>query len=418
MNHDRTLRNLAPRWPGGDIKRLPFSYVLFLLPAVLLIWPLGGIVRSQAAAIGHGLAPAPVAAPPRAPSLSDPLIDRLAAGAQISADGRVIVYTAPEAGCVQPCPAQVLVEDTATGKREIVSLGLAGMAANGTIQDPSLSRDGRYVTYSSPASNLVQGDTNAASDIFIYDRTARATRRLSLAPDGRQADGDSYTPALSADGRFITFVSYAGNLAAGDTNQRADVFLANLEKGDIRRLSVDAAGQQANRDAHRPAISADGKMVLFSSAADNLVSGDTNAAEDVFMMDIEKGGIERLSVALRGSQADGDSFDAVMSMDGGYVAFASYAKSLTSDNNPGVNVFLRDLKTNETHCVSCDLMLREGGQAAWKPRFNPDGSLLLFEMLIRPASADAAQRIWQVYGYDRQHDQVYRLTVAQDGSGT
>jgi len=288
--------------------------------------------------------------------------------------------------------------------------------------DASLSRDGRFVVYASSATNLVEGDTNSASDIFLYNIDARQTLRISLTPSGGQAAGASYSPAISTDGRFVTFISYADNLVAGDTNGHADVFLVDLEDGVTRRLSTDEFGRQANRDAHHPSISGDGKTVVFSSSAGNLVVGDTNTVEDVFLVDVEQGKIQHLSMANDGSLAEGDSFDAAISADGRSIAFASYATNLSSEKNSAVNVFLYDLTSGVTRCVSCDLVQRGEGQAAWKPRFAPDGRLLLFDVLSPPSIVQFAGSTWQAYVYDSEHDFVYRLAnekiastaVAQD----
>lgn len=413
MNLDRTIGNIFPKIPVIESKRLIIA-LASLGALAILIWLVNGAVIARTEVFIRRVFDVPAAMPSYSPLLSDPLIERLASGAQISADGLTLVYSAEGIECRQPCQARVVIEDLASEEMEIASLGIFETPADAEAVHPSISGDGRLVVYSSPATNLVSRDTNVASDIFLYERNTGKNRRVSLGVDGAQADGDSYEPAISADGHYVTFVSYAENLVEGDTNRSADVFLADLEKSTIRRLSVNAFGGQANRDIHNPVISADGKIVAFSSAADNLVAADANASEDVFVVSVETGEISLLSAAKDGSQADGDSFDPALAADGRLLAFASYASNLTDEKNGAVNVFLYDALTHSTRCVSCEAMQRDGSQAAWKPRFAPDGRLLLFEMYI-PVNASQAQNLWQSYAYDCEHDQVYRLAVGEAG---
>ena len=162
-----------------------------------------------------------------------------------------------------------------------------GTQANGDSASPAISADGRYVAFGSDASNLVPGDTNGTSDVFVRDLRSGTTQRVSVATDGTQANGDSDSPAISADGRYVAFASYASNLVPGDTNGTADVFVRDLRSGTTRRVSVATDGTQANGDSGSPAISADGRYVAFESDASNLVPGDTNHCVDVFVRDLK-----------------------------------------------------------------------------------------------------------------------------------
>jgi Tol biopolymer transport system component len=141
------------------------------------------------------------------------------------------------------------------------------------------------VAFESFASNLVAGDTNGTAEVFVRDRVAQLTRRVSVGPGGQQANSGSFDPAISADGRFVAFPSSATNLVAGDTNDTFDVFVRDREAQLTRRVSVGAAGQQANSYSFDPAISAHGRFVAFVSVASNLVAGDTNNTHDVFVRD-------------------------------------------------------------------------------------------------------------------------------------
>ena len=134
---------------------------------------------------------------------------------------------------------------------------------------PAISADGRYVAFWSGASNLVPGDTNEHYDVFVRDRQLGTTDRVSVASNGTQANGDSAFPAISADGRYVTFESEASNVVPGDTNHARDVFVRDLRSGTTERVSVATDGTQANGDSLIPAISADGRYVAFDSAASN-----------------------------------------------------------------------------------------------------------------------------------------------------
>jgi Tol biopolymer transport system component len=180
--------------------------------------------------------------------------------------------------------------------------------------EAATSADGRYVALSSNASNLVAGDTNEASDVFLRDRRAGTTTRISVSRDGAQALGPSYGPAISADGRYVTFTSRAANLVPGDTNNDvSDVFLRNIRTAATRRVSVSTAGGQATSDSWGAMISAHGRDVAFISDASNLVPGDTNDVSDVFLRNLRIPATSRISVSSTGAQAQGPSYDLAIS---------------------------------------------------------------------------------------------------------
>jgi LPXTG-site transpeptidase (sortase) family protein len=139
------------------------------------------------------------------------------------------------------------------------------------------------VAFESPASNLVSGDTNGDHDIFVHDRQTGMTTRVSVASDGTQANSYSYASSLSADGRYVAFSSDASNLVSGDTNGEFDIFVHDRRTGGTARVSLASDGSQGNGLSYAPSISADGRFVVFGSSASNLVSGDTNGVMDVFL---------------------------------------------------------------------------------------------------------------------------------------
>ena len=133
------------------------------------------------------------------------------------------------------------------------------------------------------ANNLVPGDTNGKSDIFVDDRQTHSIERVSLAADGTQGNGESFAPSVSSDGRYVAFYSDASNLVPGDSNGTNDVFVVDRQTDMIERVSMAADGTQGNGSSIGGSISADGRYVGLTSEASNLVSGDTNGVSDVFV---------------------------------------------------------------------------------------------------------------------------------------
>ena len=207
------------------------------------------------------------------------------------------------------------------------------------------------------------GDTNGAPDVFVHDRRTGAIERVSVDSAGGQANGGNFAPAISASGRYVAFESDASNLVAGDTNRSDDVFVHDRRTGATERVSVDGAGGQANDASFGPlAISANGRYVAFASIASNLVAGDTNNEADLFVRDRRTGSTERVSVDGAGGQANGGSFFPAISASGRYLAFYSFASNLVAgDTNETYDVFVRDRRTGATERVSVD---GAGGQAS------------------------------------------------------
>ncbi len=168
---------------------------------------------------------------------------------------------------------------------ERVSVHSAGTEGNGTSFDGSISADGRFVAFHSAATNLVPGDTNDDTDIFVRDRQLGLTERVSVRSGSGQVYGDSEYPSISAGGRYVAFQSYAYDLVPGDTDGYLDIFVRDRQLGLTERVSVDSTGAQGNGDSPDPSISADGRFVAFRSFATNLVTGDTNMVHDVFVHD-------------------------------------------------------------------------------------------------------------------------------------
>jgi Tol biopolymer transport system component len=184
------------------------------------------------------------------------------------------------------------------GTTQRVSVAAGGaQALGGDSTQPSISADGRYVAFASEATNLVPADTNGLTDIFVHDRDKGSTERVNVAAGGVQAvGGHSFYPAISADGRYVAFVSDAANLVPGDTNNSWDIFLHDRQTGTTERVSVGGGGSQADAGSARPSISGDGRYVAFESGAMNLVPGDTNDVVDIFVHDRRTNKTTRVSL--------------------------------------------------------------------------------------------------------------------------
>ena len=281
--------------------------------------------------------------------------------------------------------AGIAVPAWAGDATELVSARASGAPANGAsgeIYGPAISARGRYVAFASQATNLVQGDTNQNLDVFVHDRRTGTTERVSLGLGGAQGNGASSDldyPAISADGRYVAFSSDADNLVRGDTNEATDVFVRDRRTGITERVSLGRGRAQANGGSHGPVISADGRYVAFSSDADNLVRGDTNEATDVFVRDRWTGTTDRVSLGRGGAQGDDASGfypgDVDISADGRLVAFASFASNLVQgDTNFEQNVFVRDRRTGRTEAVSLGKKFLTGSQ----PAISADGRYVAF----------------------------------------
>src|SRR5262245_35592588 len=198
------------------------------------------------------------------------------------------------------------------------------------------SGDGRFVAFHSGASNLVAVDTNGADDVFVHDRQLGTTELVSVATDGTQGNSDSDRPWISADGRFVAFRSNASNLVAGDTNAKNDVFVRDRQLGTTERVSVSTGGVQGNLGSFFASISGDGRFVAFASHASNLVAADTNGVDDVFVRDRLLGTTERVSVDSGGAEGNHHSVYLMISRDGLFVTFRSNASDLVAGDTNGV----------------------------------------------------------------------------------
>ncbi len=262
----------------------------------------------------------------------------------ISADGRFVGFESFAADLVPGDTnwnLDVFVFDTQTDSLERVSVSSGGIEGDGYSSNCSISGNGRYVAFESSAGNLVPGDTNGQADVFVFDRTSATIDRVSVADGGGQGNSASLKPSISADGRYVAFESSASNLVSGDTNGKTDVFVFDRTTATIDRVSVADDGGQGLSLSGAPSICADGRYVAFQSYASNLVPGDTNNAYDIFVRDRLERKLDRISMGHDGAEADDASFLPSISTDGRSVAFESMAPNLVpADGNGFQDIFL------------------------------------------------------------------------------
>jgi uncharacterized repeat protein (TIGR01451 family) len=251
------------------------------------------------------------------------------------------------------------VAQPAPGFTELVSVSSAGVQGDQDSELPSVSADGRFVAFASLAQNLVPGDTNQSADIFVRDRVLGTTERVSVSSKGGQGDGHSGLldlmggPSISGDGRYVAFSSEATNLVRGDRNANADVFVHDRLTGLTTRESVGTNGAEANGGGTEPDISRDGRVVAFVSFSDNLVP-DQNFTGDVFVRDRQAGTTERISQAPDGSDANSQSFTPVLNADGRFVYFTSFASNLVAgdSDNQDIDAYLFDRQTKTMTAIT------------------------------------------------------------------
>jgi Tol biopolymer transport system component len=316
-----------------------------------------------------------------------------------------------------------------------VSVDSAGNQGDDASYSPAISADGRYVAFGSKASNLVPGDTNGTYDVFVHDRHTGVTERVSVDSAGNEGNDQSWGPAISTDGRYVAFGSWASNLVPGDTNGTYDVFVHDRHTGITERVSVDTAGVQANDQSGSPAISADGRYVAFHSWASNLVADDTNTCEtwpkpgqcpDVFVHDRQTGITERVSVDSAGNQGNGRSGGPAMSADGRYVAFSSRASNLVADDTNGAwDAFVHDRDTGATRRVSVDSSGKQWNRSSGGSAMSADGRYVaLYSEFAGPISClppgygpgEGYEGCSEVFVHDRQTGTTEWVSVDSGGS--
>lgn len=343
----------------------------------------------------------------------------------VSTDGRFVVFQS-EATTLDPADsnqvADCFVRDRLLRTTRRFSVTSTGAPANAPSLFPAISGDGRFAAFVSEANNVVAGDTNNAADIFVHELSTAAVTRVSVSSAGAQANGYSHSPVFSEDGRFVAFVSTAGNLVAGDTTAfpNGDIFVRDRLNGTTTRVSVSTAGVEGNGDSSRPSISADGRFVSFTSLANNLVAGDTNNAHDVFVHDRQTGATTRVSVSTGAVLGDRGSYSflGALSANGRFVTFASEARNLvTGDANNAIDVFVHDRNTAVTTRVSRLASGPDGNRdAGLSPSISDDGRYVTFTSFASNMVTGDTNNHLDAFIHDRNTNTIARAAIASTGA--
>lgn len=309
----------------------------------------------------------------------------------ISGDGRVVAFDAEATNLVagdDNGQVDVFAHDRVSGVTELVSVSGSGAQGNDASAWPSVDANGTLVAFHSAADNLVPDDANDALDVFVRDRLHGTTERISVSRNGRDTNGQSFFPEITPTGRWVAFVSDARNLVLGDTNHVTDAFVRDRLAGTTERVSLTDDGSEGNSSTTGVAISANGRWVAFSSFASNFVPGDDNGAFDVFLRDRVTGRTVLVSESTSGGPGDGPSAGVTISDDGRSVAFYSDATDLVpGDTNATRDIFVRDVVTGTTERVSVGSDEREANSPSWfsvhggsaRPDSNADGRYVTFD---------------------------------------
>jgi Tol biopolymer transport system component len=302
----------------------------------------------------------------------------------ISGDGRYVAFVSDSDNLVGGDGNgffDIFVRDLQSEKTIRVSVTSGGGESDGVSFNPSISADGRYAAFDSDG-DLVAADTGNYYDIFVRDLSAGTTIRASVRSDGSEGNGHSYSPSISGDGRYVAFESFATDLVAEGTNGNGHIFVRDLLSGTNAIVSVNSGGDQGNGDSYAPSISADGRYVAFMSDATNLLGlgNDTNGWSDIFVHDLQTGATTRVSVDSSENQGNGNSNFPSISSHGRYVAFMSDASNLVGDDiNGSSDVFVHDLQTGATTRVSVDSSENQGNGNSSAPAISANGQCVTFE---------------------------------------
>ncbi|NJN95284.1 MAG: hypothetical protein HC875_14840 [Anaerolineales bacterium] len=340
----------------------------------------------------------------------------------MSANGQYITFESTASNLVSGdtngMAADVFIHNRQTGQIGLISVTSSGTSGNDFSYAPSISTDGRYVTFASDASNLVSGDTNGMEDVFIRDRQTNQTSLVSIASNNTQGTGNSFAPAISSDGCCIAFESYASNLVSGDTNGVEDIFVRDWQTGQTSLISITSNGTSGNAPSYTPSISADGRYVVFASDASDLVNNDTNGAvADVFVRDRQTGQTSLVSVASNSTQGNDFSSFPSISADGCCVAFVSQGTNLvSSDTNNSADVFIRNLKTNQTRRVSISSGGVQGNGTSNFPSISTDGRYISFSSTASNLVSGDTNGNIDIFVHDLQTGKTTRVSVTSNGT--
>ena len=326
----------------------------------------------------------------------------------ISADGRFVAFDSIASNLDGDATDDVFVRDLQTNTTTLVSRadGAAGAKGNATSADAAISADGRFVAFDSAASNLDPADGDTSGNVFVRDLQTNTTTLVSRASSaaGTKGDRPSSSPAISADGRFVAFSSAASNLDPADGDTSGNVFVRNLQTNTTTLVSraSGAGGAVGNAGSGDVAISATGRFVAFDSSATNLDPADSDNDTDIFVRDLQTNTTTLVSRAGGVAGAPGNGFSAAptISADGRFVAFDSFASNLDpADGDATADVFVRDLQAKTTTLVSgaAGPSGAKGDDFSTDAAISADGRFVAFDSAasnLQPVDADSIGNVF------------------------
>lgn len=332
----------------------------------------------------------------------------------LSADGRYIAFESDATNLLdQPTPriSGIFWHDRETGDTRWLTSGYDGHAPNGRSVRPDMDASGRFVVFESQASNLVPGDTNDLSDVFLYDLDTSTLERISQAPDGSPANGASSDPVISADGRYVAYVTEAGNIVEHMRWAWSSIAVYDRSTGETVLASTGAGGYQGMSQTSRPSISGNGQYVAFVSFDSSLVRGDFNTLNDVFLHDMHTGETRLVSADSAGEFVHYGLAGAaapVISDDGQYLVYHTDAPGDIATVPFGEQVMmLYDVQQGTLTPI---------GTHGYAPAISGDGQIVVFRANAQHITPDSTTTASNIYRYDRLTGETTLVSATPDGT--
>ncbi len=345
--------------------------------------------------------------------------DGTSSRSSVNSDGRYVAFSSYSTNFVpadKNGTSDIFVYDRQAASIEMVSVDSEGLEGNLGSYRPCINTDGRYVAFVSEASNLLPNDTNGVSDVFVFDRQTRNIERVSISSSGGEGNKSSQNPSISADGRFVAFSSMATNLVEYDINNCLDIFVYDRNLDTIRRVPIYTMdGSEWYGDSINPSISSDGCYVAFQTNVK--INHLDNDGPDILVYDIVNKNNEIVSCNNTGTYGDGGSGEPSISGDGRFVAFSSVAKNLVfGDMNNMSDIFVYDRQNDAIECVSIDKNGIQGNGNSFSPSISGDGRFVSFRSSATNLVSGDTNNVDDIFVYDRLNDSIRRMNV--DGRGT
>ena len=334
----------------------------------------------------------------------------------ISNDGQVVAFSSNAGKLVgdNEIIQHIYVNNLSTHEISRASIGNDGQNANSISYSPKVSGNGKQVVFYSLADNLVTDDNNGESDVFIRDLETGSTKLVSTSASGVQANGRSTEGVVSENGRYVAFSSLATNLVSTPTVGKSNVYVKDMQTGVIQIVSVNNHGQAGDAESFEPAISASGRYIAFSSLANNLDSSSANNQYDIFVHDRELNKTTRVSINNSGQISNNHSGQVSISDDGQVIAFASLANNLVSvDDNLLIDVFVKDLVNNSIIKISPPS--GESNGPNFSPKVSGNGRFVSFYSSATNLIIDDTNNKDDLYLFDRYFDSIELVSLSASG---